>query len=170
MDCRLQLFRFSSNRRQERVRSCQVFPAFVAGEGLVSGEVDFPAEHGGAVLDPVAGGGERGEGLVLGGVGEFQAEHFGVLFRLLHGGGAVDRFLLRLDHGDGKIPAGEEQIVGPLRRAADVAFSTRDDAAVGDGPLFANGMRVVFPSGPLEGGHGEFPAGVGFGGHGQIRS
>ena len=50
--------------------------------------------------------------LAVGGVGEFQAEDFGVFFGLLEAIGGLFVFRLGLDDGDGKIAGVAEQVIG----------------------------------------------------------
>ncbi len=80
-------------------------------------------------------------------IGELHAQHLGILLCLLQPVGRrfVNRF--RLDHSEWEIASVAQQVVDPLRRLTNEALSDRDDAAVRDGPLFGDRMRVVVPPG-----------------------
>ena len=86
----------------------------------------------------------------VGRVGEFQAEHLRVIFRLLQPvcSGLVAH--LGLDDGEGKIARVAKKKVHALRRLADEPFSDRNNAAVRDGTLLRNRMRLILPAGILQ--------------------
>ena len=101
--------------------------------------------------------------MTVGAVGELEAEHLGIVLRLLH---CICRRLvgdLRLDDRERKVARVAEQIVHALRRLADEPFAHRHDAAIGDRALLSDGVRLVVPAGRCELGDDVLAAGVGFG-------
>ena len=109
---------------------------------------------------------ELDDAVAVGGIGELEAQDLGVVLGLLQ---PLARRLvlgLGLDHGDGEVAGVAQEVVGPLLRAAADLLADDDDAAVGEGLLLGEGVRLVVPAGFDELGQDVLTAGVGFGGHG----
>lgn len=100
--------------------------------------------------------------LPVGGIGEFQAQHFGVGPCLLDavGGGLVAG--LGFDHGERKVAGVAQELVHPLRGFADEALADGDDSTVGDGALLSDRTGVVVPASSLKFGDYEFSTSIGF--------
>src|SRR5205823_4889156 len=90
---------------------------------------------------------ELDDALAVRGVGEFEPEHLGILFRLLQAvaGSLVSRF--RLDHREGEIAGVAEQVIGSLLRPAPGFVAGDNDAAIGEIALFGDQMRFIVPAG-----------------------
>ena len=101
--------------------------------------------------------------LPVGRVGELQAEHLGIFLGLLQAiaGGFPGR--LGFEDGQREIALVTQEVIHAAGRLADKALAHRHDAAVRDGALLGDGMRLAVPACGLQPGHNELSAGVGFG-------
>lgn len=87
--------------------------------------------------------------LAVGGVGELEAEDFGVVLGLLQTIGGFLVFRLGLGDGDGKIAGVTQEVVGALAFFAVGLGAAHDDAPVGEAALLGNGVRVRVPASRL---------------------
>jgi hypothetical protein len=67
-----------------------------------------------------------------------------------------------LDHREREVAPVSQKEVHALRRLAHKAAADRDDAAICDGSLLSDGVRIGVPASGLEGGHDVPAAGIGF--------
>ena len=107
------------------------------------------------------------DAFAVGGIGELEIEHLGVILGLLESGGEGLVEGLGLDdrqHGAGLVP---QKVVRALGGMPPNLGPRDHDAAIGEGALLEN--LLVGPTRGVQLGHDEFPASVGFGDHGGMR-
>ena len=85
----------------------------------------------------------------------------GVSERLRHACTHHMAIILGLDQGDGDIGLEVENVISAFGLAPRMDLAAHDDAALGEGDLFAN-LGVQIPAGPEKGGRDEFGADVPF--------
>ena len=126
-------------------------------------------------LPQVVGGGKLGDraldarGVVslndaftVGGVGELQAQHLGVLPSLLQALGSMLVARLGFDHGDGEVGTVAQQVIGAFLLSAAGRATGEKNPPLGKGALLVDGVRRVIPARGLKLGNDEFAAGIGF--------
>ncbi len=125
-------------------------PQFVRGRVVASGLLEAP---GVVELDDV---------VPVGGIGELQPQHLGIVLRLLEavGGGLVAWF--RLDDGEREITRVAQEVVDAPGRFADEPPAGRDDPSVGDRSLLGDGVRLAVPPRGQKARQDELAAGVSF--------
>lgn len=68
------------------------------------------------------------------------------------------------------VPGIAQQVIHPPRRFTDESLAHRHDAAVGDGGLLRDGVRIIIPTCGLQFRDDVLPAGIGFGEHSFCRA
>src|SRR4051812_42946300 len=98
--------------------------------------------------------------MAVGRVGELEPQGLGVLARLLYARFRSQACLLGLDNSQRKVTPVEQDVVGTALLAALHLSTSREDTAVGEGALLANGERRGRPTSLNDLRSDQFPAGI----------
>lgn len=113
---------------------------------------------------------ELNDAFAVGGVGELEAENLGVLFGLLQS--VAGRFVCRFsfDHSDQKVAGEAPQVIGALLWTAIHSIARDHNAAIGEGLLLVERMRLPVPARFIEFGQNVRTASISFSNHRNIHN